>query len=107
MKVKDMEDRTMDRVMAKAMVKARAMKPQQYVEKSYSSPISAMRSVQIKPVQSEGGYGEQKNYNIDVKDDTPIVIHFRTHANQIRVEQTRVPGMSTRLIEFKLHDRYS
>jgi hypothetical protein len=61
-----------------------------YVEKSYSSPISALRHIEIKPIQSSGDYGH-KDHTIDVKDDTPIVIHFRTHANNIRVEQTRVP----------------
>jgi hypothetical protein len=61
-----------------------------YVEQTYSPQISAIRNVEIRPIQSSGGY-EQKDHLIDVKDETPIVIHFRTHANRIKVEQTRVP----------------
>lgn len=63
----------------------------QYVEKSYSSPIHAQRRIEIKPVLTQG-YPDQKDHTIDVKDETPIVIHFRTHANSIKVHQTRVPG---------------
>ncbi|XP_054159766.1 uncharacterized protein LOC128957977 [Oppia nitens] len=58
-------------------------------EKTYSSPVSAYRHVEIKPIQTQG-YGG-KDHVIDVKDDQPIVIHFRTHANRVKVEQTRIP----------------
>jgi hypothetical protein len=60
-----------------------------YVEKTYSSPIHAERRVEIKPIMTQGY--DQNDHTIDIKDDTPIVIHFRTHANRIKVEQTRVP----------------
>ncbi|CAG2161375.1 unnamed protein product [Oppiella nova] len=58
-------------------------------EKTYSAPIHAYRNVEIKPIQMQG-YGG-KDHLIEVKDDQPIVIHFRTHANRIKVEQTRIP----------------
>ena len=63
----------------------------QYVQKQYSSPIHAQRRVEIKPIMTQG-YPDQKDHLIEVKDDTPIVIHFRTHANNIKVEQTRIPS---------------